>query len=101
VGQCYRSGRIELEIFEKDTPWEKLLQFHVKKGFSRGEAMRLTRDRRAFLAVPIKDEKGETVGVIYCDSDDPEVFSALGSERAKELLSLFSQVFGYLLKLPG
>lgn len=71
-------------------------QMVTRWGFTKDDARRLTQDRRAYWALIIKDEKHNTLGVLYCDSNKLCTFEHSKSfDRAQKFAAFFAE----LLKL--
>jgi len=58
-------------------------------GYDQKEANDLTTDRRAYLAAPIISSQEEIVGILYCDSRNPNAFDLPETERLVVKLTPF------------
>lgn len=58
-------------------------------GYNQKEANDLTVDRRAYLAAPIVSSEDVVVGIIYCDSCDPNAFDLPETEQLVVKLTPF------------
>lgn len=92
VGRAFRLGRstiISIRDEQQQRDFEdELLE---KWGFNKDEAARLSKDRRAYLAVPIKSRTGPVIAVIYCDGKDPDTFGDQDRtlQAAESMASMF------------
>lgn len=101
VGRAYRETKHRIEIL-KDPNYSSAEFFQAKMverwGFTQEEVRNLTQDRRAYCALVIKNEKGEVLGVLYCDSNKTATFEHPDTfERAQGFAPFFSE----LLKLKA
>lgn len=101
MGRAYREREHRIELL-KDANYSSAEFFQsqmvIRWGFTRDDARKLTQDRRAYCVLMIKDDKGNIVGALYCDSnrlstfEDPNTF-----EKAQKFAPFFTE----LLKLRG
>jgi hypothetical protein len=101
VGRAFRETKHRIEIL-KDPNYSSVEFFQAKMverwGFTREEVRTLTQDRRAYCALVIKNDKGEVLGVLYCDSNKTATFEHPDTfERAQGFAPFFSE----LLKLKA
>lgn len=101
VGSAYRESEHRIEIL-KDPQYSSAEFFQSRMvarwGFTKEEVRALTQDRRAYCALVVKNEKGEILGVLYCDSDKTATFEHPDTfERAQKFAPFFSE----LLKLKA
>jgi len=101
IGRAYREDEHRIELL-KDLNYSSTEFFQsqmvTRWGFTKDDARKLTQDRRAYCALIIKDEKRNTVGMLYCDSNKLSTFEHPNSfEKAQK----FAPFFAELLKLRG
>ncbi len=90
-----RSQGIVGKAFTRKAYWVAILESDVYKdpqafrkhmieeyGFSEEHAHKLTADRRSYLAAPIINKNNDVLGVLYCDSFDPEAFGEASSDKS-------------------
>lgn len=99
VGQAYRKGRTVVEILgREDFALASVFQsHHVEQwGYRPEEAQKLTQDRRAYLACPVRGAKGEIIAMLYCDTRNPEAFRSDDlTERVEQLTPFVSQILEF------
>jgi len=72
IGLCFRTQERCLEVIKQESSFKTHLV--TKWGFTKGEADQV-KTRRSYLAIPIIDALGKTLGVAYFDSMKEDTFS--------------------------
>jgi len=72
VGLCFRSGQRCYEVIRMESSFKEHLV--SKWGFTRDEAEQV-KIRRSYLAIPLFDSYGKTLGVAYFDSMKEDTFT--------------------------
>jgi hypothetical protein len=101
VGRAYRQKQTRILILE-DAKYSdvKIFQDYMIEhyGFTEAEAAELPKERRAFLASPVRAQGNIVLGVIFMDAVQPEAFhDATLSKRVEALAPFFHE----LLLLKG
>lgn len=95
VGTCARLGEAVIDVLDTDQQQDVESYLVRNWGFTRSEARRLSKDRKAYLALPIKVD-GEVIGVLYFDSSDPHAFSQEETvQRIEKVLPFIGAVLRY------
>jgi hypothetical protein len=79
VGMCYRTGQRQMQVVTRNADYrEELIS---KWGFTAAEAVKISTDKRAFLALPVI-RRDETVGaVVFLDAKSPSAFNSAARVR--------------------
>jgi hypothetical protein len=92
IGYAYRAKEylvVSLKGNEYDDA-QAFRKYMMKSwGYDQKEANDLTSDRRAYLAAPIVNSQEEVVGILYCDSRNPDAFDLPETEQLVVKLTPF------------
>lgn len=75
IGKVARTGEPYVAARENDDHEKFIAELVSIWGYTESEARELTSDRKAWMAVPLGGENpGETIGIVYLDSNDEALF---------------------------
>ncbi len=84
IGRCARTGELETVDFAHDAEYRSSMVRDF--GFTKEEAARHTTTARSYMAIPLTNDEGAIVGVLYFFSIEPQVFpQAANIERLHDL----------------